>query len=75
MRRAHRATATASPIGVTVTISHSRPITLEASNPDGYRESTESWADLPRDCARRGMTALMLAIGDGASPQSTSIRT
>ncbi|CAL9661144.1 IS256 family transposase ISGpo1 [Streptomyces sp. enrichment culture] len=22
---------------------------------DGYRESGESWADLPRDCARRGM--------------------
>ena len=24
---------------------------------DGYRESTESWADLLRDCRRRGMTA------------------
>jgi transposase-like protein len=24
---------------------------------DGYRESTESWADLLRDCARRGMRA------------------
>jgi transposase-like protein len=24
---------------------------------DGYRESTESWADLLRDCARRGMSA------------------
>src|SRR5690606_3516364 len=23
---------------------------------DGYRESTESWADLLRDCKRRGMT-------------------
>ena len=33
---------------------------------DGYRESAESWADLLRDCARRGMRALMLAIGDGA---------
>jgi len=33
---------------------------------DGYRESTESWADLLRDCARRGMTAPVLAIGDGA---------
>jgi len=33
---------------------------------DGYRESTESWADLLRDCARRGMTALVLAVGDGA---------
>jgi putative transposase len=25
---------------------------------DGFRESSESWADLPRDCKRRGMTAL-----------------
>ncbi|MDT5058498.1 MAG: hypothetical protein QOF66_6864, partial [Mycobacterium sp.] len=23
---------------------------------DGYRESTESWADLLRGCRRRGMT-------------------
>jgi len=33
---------------------------------DGYREATESWADLLRDCARRGMRAPVLAIGDGA---------
>jgi putative transposase len=33
---------------------------------DGYRESAESWADLLRDCARRGMCAPVLAIGDGA---------
>ena len=33
---------------------------------DGYRESTESWADLLRDCARRGMSAPVLAVGDGA---------
>ena len=33
---------------------------------DGHRESTESWADLLRDCKRRGMTAPVLAIGDGA---------
>ena len=33
---------------------------------DGYRESTESWADLLRDCARRGMVAPVLAVGDGA---------
>ena len=33
---------------------------------DGYRESTESWADLLRDCRRRGMTAPVLAVGDGA---------
>src|ERR1039457_2700961 len=33
---------------------------------DGYRESTESWADLVRDCARRGMRAPVLAAGDGA---------
>ncbi|MDX6297333.1 MAG: hypothetical protein QOI51_1190 [Nocardioidaceae bacterium] len=33
---------------------------------DGYRESGESWADLLRDCARRGMRAPVLAMGDGA---------
>lgn len=33
---------------------------------DGYRESAESWADLLRDCCRRGMTAPVLAVGDGA---------
>ena len=30
------------------------------------RESTESWADLLRDCKRRGMAAPVLAAGDGA---------
>ena len=33
---------------------------------DGYRESSESWAALLRDCARRGMRAPVLAVGDGA---------
>src|SRR5919109_3402014 len=33
---------------------------------DGYRESIESWADLLRDCKRRGMRAPVLAVGDGA---------
>ena len=33
---------------------------------DGYRESSGSWADLLRDCARRGMRAPVLAAGDGA---------
>jgi transposase-like protein len=33
---------------------------------DGLRESSEAWADLLRDCARRGMPAPKLAIGDGA---------
>lgn len=33
---------------------------------DGYREAAESWADLLRDCKRRGMRAPVLAIGDGA---------
>jgi transposase-like protein len=31
----------------------------------GYRESTESWADVLRDLRRRGLTAPLLAIGDG----------
>ena len=33
---------------------------------DGYRESSESWADLLRGAARRGMRAPVLAVGDGA---------
>ncbi|MBC9729051.1 IS256 family transposase [Streptomyces sp. TRM68367] len=33
---------------------------------DGYRESAESWAALMRDCARRGIGAPVLAVGDGA---------
>ena len=33
---------------------------------DGYRESTDSWAELLRDLKRRGMRAPVLAIGDGA---------
>ena len=33
---------------------------------DGYRESAGSWADLLRDCKRRGMPAPVLAVGDGA---------
>ena len=33
---------------------------------DGHRESTGSWADLLRDCKRRGMRAPVLAVGDGA---------
>ena len=41
---------------------------------DGYRESTESWADLLRDCARRGMRAPVLAVGDGALGFWTALR-
>lgn len=33
---------------------------------DGYRESTESWAELLREARRRGMRAPVLAVGDGA---------
>jgi transposase-like protein len=33
---------------------------------DGYRESTESWADVLRDLRLRGMRAPVLAVGDGA---------
>ena len=33
---------------------------------DGYRGSTESWASLLRDLKWRGMTAPVLAVGDGA---------
>jgi transposase-like protein len=33
---------------------------------DGYRESTDSWADLLRDLRTRGMRAPVVAVGDGA---------
>ena len=33
---------------------------------DGFRESSESWADLLRDAKRRGMQTPVLAVGDGA---------
>jgi putative transposase len=33
---------------------------------DGFRESSESWADLLRDCKRCGMRTPVLAVGDGA---------
>lgn len=33
---------------------------------DGYLESSEAWAGLLRDCARRGVRAPVLAVGDGA---------
>ncbi|WP_129291760.1 IS256 family transposase [Streptomyces sp. N1] len=33
---------------------------------EGWRESTDSWADLLRDCRRRGMRDSELVIGDGA---------
>ena len=33
---------------------------------DGFRESSESWADLLRSCKHRGMAAPVLAVGDGA---------
>lgn len=33
---------------------------------DGYRESTNSWADLLRDLKHRGMRAPVVAVGDGA---------
>jgi putative transposase len=41
---------------------------------DGYRESAESWADLLRDCKRRGMRAPVLAVGDGALGFWTAVR-
>lgn len=33
---------------------------------DGYRESTDSWAEFLRDLKKRGMRAPELAVGDGA---------
>lgn len=33
---------------------------------DGYRESTDSWAEVLRDLKARGLVAPVLAVGDGA---------
>jgi putative transposase len=33
---------------------------------DGFRECSQSWADLLRSCRRRGMTPPVLAVGDVA---------
>jgi putative transposase len=33
---------------------------------DGERESTDAWAELLRDCRRRGMGAPVVMVGDGA---------
>ena len=41
---------------------------------DGYRESSQSWADLLRDCARRGMRTPVLAAGDGALGSWSALR-
>ena len=41
---------------------------------DGYRESTESWADVLRDLKRRGMRAPVLAFGDGALGMWAALR-
>ena len=41
---------------------------------DGYRESTESWAELLRDLKKRGMKAPELAVGDGALGLWAAIR-
>jgi len=41
---------------------------------DGLRESAESWADLLRDCKRRGMRARVLAVGDGALGSWKAVR-
>lgn len=41
---------------------------------DGYRESTENWAELLRDLKRRGMRAPVLAVGDGALGFWTAVR-
>jgi putative transposase len=41
---------------------------------DGYRESTESWAALLRDCKRRGMRAPVVMVGDGALGMWSALR-
>jgi len=41
---------------------------------DGYRESTDSWAALLRDCKRRGMAAPAVMVGDGALGMWAALR-
>jgi transposase-like protein len=41
---------------------------------EGLRESTESWADLLRDCRRRGMRDPELVVGDGAMGLWSALR-
>jgi len=41
---------------------------------DGYRESTESWADLLRDAKLRGMGAPVVMVGDGALGMWSALR-
>lgn len=42
---------------------------------DGYRESTDSWAEVLRDLRDRGMRAPELAVGDGALGLWAALRT
>ena len=41
---------------------------------DGLRESTGSWADVLRDCKRRGMRAPVVMVGDGAFGMWSALR-
>ena len=41
---------------------------------DGLRESTGSWADVLRDCKRRGMRAPVVMVGDGALGMWAALR-
>ena len=41
---------------------------------DGLRESTGSWADVLRDCKRRGMRAPVVIVGDGALGMWSALR-
>ena len=51
------------PVGARVRVDGTNePIALA----ERLRESTESWADLLRDCRRRGMCDPELVVGDGA---------
>jgi transposase-like protein len=39
---------------------------------EGLREPTECWADLLRDCRRRGMLDPELGVGDQLTPEQVS---
>ena len=72
----HRAPVRPYYLGVGTEVEHSCLLVVIGARADGrkellamelgYRESTNSWSDVLRDLRDRGLTAPMLAVGDGA---------
>ncbi|MEU0402950.1 transposase [Streptomyces sp. NPDC006197] len=62
--RPRTVTTAAGPVEVTAPRVNDKRV--DAATGERLRESAESWADLPRDCRRRGMRDPELVVGDGA---------